>query len=81
MFEEEFKKDGIKVTWTFLRGAGPATNELYANRLADFSLLGDLPSIIGKAGGLNTRILAATAIRGNTYLAVPPTLRSPASRS
>jgi sulfonate transport system substrate-binding protein len=71
MFEEEFKKDGIKVTWTFLRGAGPATNELYANRLADFSLLGDLPSIIGKAGGLNTRILAATAIRGNTYLAVP----------
>jgi sulfonate transport system substrate-binding protein len=71
MFEEEFKKDGIKVTWTFLRGAGPATNELYANGLADFSLLGDLPSIIGKAGGLNTRILAATAIRGNTYLAVP----------
>ena len=71
MFEEEFKKDGIKVTWTFLRGAGPAVNELYANGLADFSLLGDLPSIIGKAGGLGTRILAATAIRGNTYLAVP----------
>lgn len=71
LLEEEFKKDGIQVTWTFLRGAGPATNELYANGLADFSLLGDLPSIIGKAGGLNTRILAATAIRGNTYLAVP----------
>src|SRR5689334_4129255 len=71
MFEEEFKKDGIEVVWTFVRGAGPAVNELYANGLADFSLLGDLPSIIGKAGGLNTRILAATAIRGNTYLAVP----------
>lgn len=71
MLEEEFKPDGIRVEWTFLRGAGPAVNELYANRLADFSLLGDLPSIVGKAGGLNTRILAATGIRGNTYLAVP----------
>lgn len=71
MLEEEFRKDGIKVTWTFLRGAGPATNELYANGLADFSLLGDLPSIVGKASGLQTRVLAATGIRGNTYLAVP----------
>src|SRR4051794_40192127 len=24
MLEEEFKADGIKVTWNFLRGAGPA---------------------------------------------------------
>jgi sulfonate transport system substrate-binding protein len=71
LLEEEFKKDGIQVSWTFLRGAGPAVNELYANGLADFSLLGDLPSIVGKAGGLSTRILAATGIRGNTYLAVP----------
>jgi sulfonate transport system substrate-binding protein len=71
MLEEEFRKDGIKVTWTFLRGAGPATNELYANGLADFSLLGDLPSIVGRASGLKTKQLAATAIRGNTYLIVP----------
>jgi sulfonate transport system substrate-binding protein len=71
MLEEEFRKDGIKVTWTFLRGAGPAVNELYANGLVDFSLLGDLPSIVGRASGLETRVLAATAIRGNTYLAVP----------
>lgn len=71
MLEEEFKNDGIKVTWNFLRGAGPATNELYANGLADFSLLGDLPSVIGKAGGLKTRILAATAIRQNLYFVVP----------
>lgn len=71
LLEEEFRKDGIKITWTFLRGAGPATNELYANGLADFSLLGDLPSIVGRASGLDTRVLAATGIRGNTYLAVP----------
>lgn len=71
MLEEEFAKDGIQVTWSFLRGAGPATNELYANGLADFSLLGDLPSIIGHSGGLKTKVLAATAIRGNTYIFVP----------
>ena len=71
LLENEFKKDGIQVTWSFLRGAGPAVNELYANGLADFSLLGDLPSIIGHSGGLKTRVLAATAIRGNTYIFVP----------
>jgi sulfonate transport system substrate-binding protein len=71
ILEDEFKQDGIKVTWTFLRGAGPAVNELYANNLADFSLLGDLPSLIGKSGGLKTRMLAATGIRGNLYFVVP----------
>jgi len=71
MLEDEFKADGIQINWSFLRGAGPATNELYANGLADFSLLGDLPSIIGHSGGLKTRVLAATAIRGNTYIFVP----------
>lgn len=71
MLEKEFEKDGIRITWSFLRGAGPAVNEAYANGLVDFSLLGDLPSIIGKAGGLQTRVLAATAIRQNLYLTVP----------
>jgi sulfonate transport system substrate-binding protein len=71
LLEEEFKKEGIRVTYSFLRGAGPAVNEAYSNGLVDFSLLGDLPSIIGKAGGLQTRVLAATAIRQNLYLTVP----------
>jgi sulfonate transport system substrate-binding protein len=71
LLDEEFKNDGIKVQWTFLRGAGPATNELYANGLVDFSLLGDLPFIVGQASGLKRRVLAASGIRGNTYLAVP----------
>jgi sulfonate transport system substrate-binding protein len=71
LLDEEFRKDGIKVSWTFLRGAGPAVNELYANGLVDFSLLGDLPSIVGHASGLKTKVLAGTQIRGNTYLVVP----------
>jgi sulfonate transport system substrate-binding protein len=72
LLEEEFKPDKIQIKWNFLRGAGPAVNELFANGLADFGFgLGDLPSIIGHAGGLNTRVLAAGGIRQNTYLAVP----------
>lgn len=71
LLEEEFKKDGIQVAWSFLRGAGPAVNELYANGLVDFSLLGDLPSIIGHAGGLKTRVLATTGFRGTSYVFVP----------
>lgn len=69
--EEEFKADGIQIKWNYLRGAGPAVNELFANGLIDFGFgLGDLPSIIGKAGGLSTRVLAAGGIRQNTYLSV-----------
>jgi sulfonate transport system substrate-binding protein len=68
--ENEFARDATPVTWTFLRGAGPAVNELYANGLADVSLLGDLPSIIGHAGGLDTRVLANGG-RFNIYVAVP----------
>jgi sulfonate transport system substrate-binding protein len=72
ILEDEFKPDGIPVTWTFARGAGPAVNELFANDLADISLLGDLPSIIAKSGGLHTRLLAAAGLN-NIYLAVPAT--------
>jgi sulfonate transport system substrate-binding protein len=72
LLEEEFKAEGIKVQWSYLRGAGPAVNELFANGLVDFGFgLGDLPSIIGRAGGLPTRVLLAGGIRQNTYLSVP----------
>ncbi|MEI9948532.1 MAG: ABC transporter substrate-binding protein [Pseudomonadota bacterium] len=71
LLDEEFKADGIKVTWTFLRGAGPAVNELYANNLLDFSALGDLPFIVGQASGLKRKVLLAAGVRQNTYLAVP----------
>src|SRR3954468_24965117 len=71
LLDEEFKNDGIRIEWSFLRGAGPAVNELYANGLVDFSLLGDLSWIIGQAGGLKRRVLDATGIRGNSYIFVP----------
>jgi len=71
LFEEEFKKDGIEIKWSFLRGAGPAVNELFANSLLDFTHLGDLPSVIGRASGLPYRVLAASGVRGNVYVSVP----------
>ena len=71
LLEQEFKADGIPIRWTFLRGAGPAVNELYANGLVDFSALGDLPSVIGRSSGLKTRALAGTFVRGNLYVSVP----------
>ncbi|WP_437479232.1 ABC transporter substrate-binding protein [Sorangium sp. So ce1014] len=71
LLEEEFKRDNVKIEWSFFRGAGPAVNEAYANGLLDFALQGDLPSTIGRAGGLKTKVLAGTAIRQHTYLAVP----------
>lgn len=71
MLEDEFRKDGIQITWSFLRGAGPAVNELFANGLLDFSALGDLPSIVGRASGLKYRLLTGASVRGNIYVAVP----------
>ena len=71
LIEEEFKPDGIKVTWSFLRGAGPAVNELFANGLTDFAALGDLPSIVGRASGLKYHALLAAVVRSNGYIAVP----------
>ncbi|QBE63792.1 ABC transporter substrate-binding protein [Pseudoduganella lutea] len=76
--EQEFKPDNVKIEWYFFKGAGPAVNEALSNRQLDFAFQGDLPSIIGKAAGLKTRLILATGIRAHIYLAVPPesTIRS-----
>lgn len=70
LFEQEFKKDGIKIEWNNFKGAGPAVNEAIANNLLDVTWEGDLPALIGKAGGLNTRLILASGFL-NTYLVVP----------
>lgn len=69
--EEEFKKEGIQIDWFFFRQAGPAINESFANGLLDFSYEGDLGMIIGKAGGLRTKVLAGCAVRLPIAVAVP----------
>jgi sulfonate transport system substrate-binding protein len=70
LLEQELAADGIAVQYTFYKGAGPAVNEALSNDQLDFALQGDLPSILGRAAGLKTRLLMATIARGNTYVVV-----------
>ncbi|KAF0815129.1 putative aliphatic sulfonates-binding protein [Andreprevotia sp. IGB-42] len=71
LLEQEFKADGIKVKWSFFPGAGPATNEAFANKLVDFAYHGDLPLVVGRATGLKHKILLSLGRFGNTYFMVP----------
>ena len=70
--EQEFKSSGIQVEWLFFKGAGPAVNEALSNKQIDFAYQGDLPSLVGRANGLNTRLLLASGTRNNLYVVVPP---------
>ena len=70
--EEAFRKDGIEIKWTFFKGAGPAVNEALVNNQIDFAWQGDLPSIVHRANGVKTRIIAGSGVRTGLYLAVQP---------
>jgi sulfonate transport system substrate-binding protein len=72
LFETEFAKDGIAVKWDFYKGTGPAINEGLANGGVDITSYGDLPGILGKAGGIDTRLVAPGSVGQNIYVAVPP---------
>jgi sulfonate transport system substrate-binding protein len=71
LLEEEFKNDGINFKWYFFKDAGPGVNEAVANGTLDVFYEGDLPSLVGKAGGLKVKLLAASSVRGNVYICVP----------
>ena len=68
--EAEFAQDGVEVSWSLNKGAGPAVNELFASRQLDFAYLGDLPAIVGRSIGLDTKVIAAGGRGGHLYLAV-----------
>ncbi|WP_342246243.1 ABC transporter substrate-binding protein [Pseudomonas sp. OTU5201] len=72
IFEREFAKDGIRIDWRFFKGAGPVINEALANGQVDFAYLGDLAAIIGKASGLDTRVISASTRGVKSYLGVVP---------
>lgn len=69
--EEEFKKDGINIKWYFNVGAGPATNEQFANKLIDFASHGDLPLVVGRSTGLRHKIILGQGRFGETVFVVP----------
>ncbi|MBD1599098.1 ABC transporter substrate-binding protein [Pseudomonas typographi] len=69
--EQAFAAGGTRIEWRFFRGAGPAINEAFANGQLDFAALGDLAAIIGRASGLDTRLLMG--MRGtHLFLASTP---------
>ncbi|WPN47415.1 ABC transporter substrate-binding protein [Pseudomonas sp. P8_241] len=72
IFEKAFAEQGIKIQWSFFKGAGPVINEAFANDQVDLAYLGDLAAIIGKSNGLDTRLLSATARDVKHYLGVVP---------
>ncbi|MBK5006916.1 ABC transporter substrate-binding protein [Pseudomonas sp. S32] len=72
LLEKAFEKDKITIEWRFFKGAGPVINEALANDQVDIAYMGDLAAIVGKAGGLDTRVLSV-GVRGiKSYLAVRP---------
>lgn len=69
----EFKDDpDVKLEWSFHKGAGPSVNEALANNQADFAFHGDLPALVGRSNGLETRILLGSDARSNIYIAARP---------
>jgi sulfonate transport system substrate-binding protein len=69
--EQEFKASGIKVEWLFFKGAGPAVNEALSNKQIDFAYHGDLPKIVGRSNGLQTKVLLVSGARNNLYVVAP----------
>jgi sulfonate transport system substrate-binding protein len=73
--QEEFLRQGAIVKWSsFL--AGPPMNESFAAGEQDIGLMGDAPAIIGRAAGMDTRIIGRTS-SGPTALAVVVGKQSP----
>ncbi|WP_263260552.1 ABC transporter substrate-binding protein [Pseudomonas sp. RIT-PI-S] len=71
LVEKAFEGSGTEVQWFFFKGAGPAVNEALSNQQIDFAYEGDLPQVVARANGLDTRLLAAIGTRANVYVAVP----------
>jgi len=66
-FVEAETKGAVRVEYHFFDRSGPAVNEALAAGQLDFASYGELPQIIGKANGLQTRIIANG---GNTNIYV-----------
>jgi sulfonate transport system substrate-binding protein len=79
--EEELTKVGAKpsIKWTSF-AAGPPMNESFAAGQQDIGILGDTPAIIGRAAGIDTRIIGITASGPKSLAVIVPTnskLKSP----
>jgi len=67
-FNEEFNKIGVKLNLIPMTGAGPAINEALASGSLDIGSLGDVPAVLGKANGVDTKIIIASDLSGGASL-------------
>jgi sulfonate transport system substrate-binding protein len=69
---QELRKRGIELQWVPVPSAvgGPIFNENLANGGADFASYGDFPAIIGKAGGVDIKLIVPAGRGANSYLIV-----------
>jgi sulfonate transport system substrate-binding protein len=70
LLEKEFEKDGIRIEKTYVTSSGPGLNEAFAAGLIDFANFGDFPNIVGKAGGLRTKLILTGANGNNTRIII-----------
>jgi len=70
--QSEFSPDHVKIEWDLVPSGGPGLNEALASRAVDFVYYGDLPAIIGKAEGINTKLVLPGSRGTNSYLVVAP---------
>lgn len=68
--EEELDAIGVKAELVPMTGAGPAINEALASSHLDVGVLGDVPAVIGKASGIDTRIIAYSGLNNGASLVV-----------
>jgi sulfonate transport system substrate-binding protein len=73
--ENELRSDQVRVEYHFYDRTGPAINEALAAGQLDFASYGELPQIIGRAGGLPTRVVANGGV-SNIYVAVRSGLKA-----
>lgn len=57
--EDELKKAGYRLDFTFFPGGGPALNEALAAGELDAVVYGDLPAFVGKSNGADTTLIAS----------------------
>lgn len=74
VFEQALAKEGVRIEWVFFSSGAPAVNEAIANGKLDLAVYGDVGSVVGRAGGLPTKVIAPNGLGcGLNFVLVPTT--------
>lgn len=72
--EKELNKRGVRLEWMPLshQAVGPLTNEGLASGKIDIAARGDLPAVIGSAGGIKAKLIVPGGAGSDVYVYVRP---------